>query len=767
MKKASTHPLLALCLALLASCAPSSSTGSAQLAVLLPRSGASSISRVTVTASAADMPSASVELASPPGTRSGSLGNLRAGANRSFLAQAFDASGKRLFEGSASGVSLSAGQTPLIAIALQEYNAPSASLSESPVIDSLVASSTSVPAGGTVSLQATAHGLHPEEPLTYAWSSSEGSFSPASEASTTWTAPASTGTHTLTVTVTDSGGMSSSASVDITVLSSEGQGTAQFTVSFNSTPSVASLTATASRMAVGQTTAVSVSATDLDGDSLAYAWSATCAGTWAEGTSSSARFTPSELPAGSCNNCELTVSVSDGRGGQNTGTLALCVGTTPVPQHFNPLVIGTYSSVPPWEILSEGQVLTYEVVGSDPEGSALSFSWTANTGTLGTAANTASSSRTTWTAPACVSEGAVATLTATLTNAFHLTATSSFAMKGLPTCRVSAWASTGALASARYNHTATALDNGQVLVSGGQGAPAAAEVYTPATGRWSSAGTMLSARYSHAAAPLADGTVLVMGGYNGAYLKTAELYSPTSGSWRATGAMISSRYLHTATRLNNGKVLVMGGYNGAYLKTAELYDPASRTWSATGAMTVARANHTATVLNNGKVLVTGGRSSSTTTHQTAELYDPATGIWSTTGAMTGARGYHTATLLPDGRVLVTGGNKGATTLTTAEVYDPGSGTWSSAGPLSAQRANHTATVLPGGKVLIVGGLNTQSGYLATSEVYDPGTGTWSSAGTMASARGYHTATRLPNGKLLVSGGYLNSTPLLAAELYTP
>ena len=46
-----------------------------------------------------------------------------------------------------------------------------------------------------------------------------------------------------------------------------------------------------------------------DGDALSYQWASSCAGTWSNANSSAATFIPSAIPAGSCNNCRLTVAV--------------------------------------------------------------------------------------------------------------------------------------------------------------------------------------------------------------------------------------------------------------------------------------------------------------------------------------------------------------------------------------------------------------------------------------------------------------------------
>ncbi len=754
--------LMLLSLALATVACQNEETGSAQFAVSMTQAlSAGSVTRVTVTSSGPSIPSITTELVKTGGVWSGVIGNIPAGSNREFRARAFNSGNVLLFEGTAPGVTISANQNTLVAITLQEMNPSPPFSNEAPIIQSVVATPTTVQTGGTASLQATVQDPNPGDSLSYAWTASAGSLSNPTHPSAAWAAPATPGFVTLTLTVSDSRGASSSVTLAVNVVNGSGEGSAVLDVRFNSWPVVSALSASATLLDVGQSTTLTATAADSDGDALAYQWASSCTGSWTNSTSSTAAFAPSALPSGACNNCQLTITVTDGRGGQTIGTVALCVASTTT-NRFPPTIAHSYQSS---LAAQPSQQLTFEVTASDPQNSSLTFSWSATTGTSGAAQNSANTSRIDWTAPACVSAAPLASITATVTNTHGLSTTRAFGVTGLPLC--SGWSPAGSMASVRYGHTATLLSNGKILMAGGTNGVylASAEVYDPGTGIGASTGSTASARYGHTATLLSNGKVLVAGGHSGSgILATAEVYDPGTGTWTSTGSMASTRYTHTATLLPNGKVLVSGGWNGSYLFSTEVYDPGTGTWTSTGSMASARRMHTATLLPNGRVLVSGGRNSNSNILASAEVYDPGTGTWTSTGSLASARYSHTATLLSNGKVLVAGGGD-SILLSSAEVYDPVTGTWASTGSMASTRWVHTATHLSNGKILVAGGMS--SGDLSSAEVYDPVTGTWASTGSMTSARYGHAATLLNNGNVLVSGGDNGSSILATAEVYTP
>jgi N-acetylneuraminic acid mutarotase len=336
------------------------------------------------------------------------------------------------------------------------------------------------------------------------------------------------------------------------------------------------------------------------------------------------------------------------------------------------------------------------------------------------------------------------------------------------------WILNGPLTLARYDHTATLLLDGKVLVVGGLGAngvaTATAELYNPATGTCVLTGPLTNARSRHTATLLPNGKVLVTGGVQGfTDLASSELYDPLSGTWTNTGPLNIGRFDHTANLLANGKVLVAGGGTSSATATAELYDPATGQWTLTPSMTTARTLHAATLLTNGLVLVTGGQQGSIfsiTYLSSAELYDPVSNIWRATASMLIPHESHIATMLPSGtsrvagKVLVAGGLSDGDAVASCELYDPAAESWSSTGGMTEARTGQTATVLPNGDVLVTGGQST-SGITNTSEIYltTALAGTWTKPTTMNTPRMGQTATILPSGKVVVIGGVAaNVTP---------
>jgi N-acetylneuraminic acid mutarotase len=322
--------------------------------------------------------------------------------------------------------------------------------------------------------------------------------------------------------------------------------------------------------------------------------------------------------------------------------------------------------------------------------------------------------------------------------------------------KTNSWKRTASMSTPRTNATATLLTTGDVLVAGGCCQPgnpyvglASAELYHPSTGSWSPTGSLNVARSGHTATLLQNGQVLVAGGAcNGAAygcdagsflvnLRSAELYDPATGAWTKTGPMTIGRELQTATLLPNGEVLIAGGFNScdddfcSDLTDAELYDPVTGNWLATASMSAAREQHTATLLPSGMVLVAGGLdeggfSGVASTLASAEIYNPIFGRWTPASAMNARRAGATATQLSGGWVLVTGGGTAS-----SEVYQPGPGVWVPVGSLSTTRTGQTATLLPDGDVLVAGGGGPDRQPLPTAEVYQTGPGPLVSLSTTA------------------------------------
>lgn len=235
-----------------------------------------------------------------------------------------------------------------------------------------------------------------------------------------------------------------------------------------------------------------------------------------------------------------------------------------------------------------------------------------------------------------------------------------------------AWSAAPSLAEPRARHTATLLADGRVLVVAGTicsppsppsvACPTnSAEIFDPAAnggaGGWSAAAPVGGARFDHLATRLANGRVLIAGGQDGVGFirSSSELFDPAVNpgplTWTDATPMSAGRTDFASALLADGRVLVAGGGTGNTVNvgSADVWDPAAGAWRATGSLITARRGHTLTALSStgcaprcGRVLLAGGIRRLPSDHLlSAELYDPAAvpsrptvAVYPTPGAVT-------------------------------------------------------------------------------------------------------------------------------------
>ncbi len=352
--------------------------------------------------------------------------------------------------------------------------------------------------------------------------------------------------------------------------------------------------------------------------------------------------------------------------------------------------------------------------------------------------------------------------------------------------RPDTWEPAGAT-TGRLVGTATTLDDGRVLVTGGEigqfGAAISSELFDPATGAWTPTGALNTPRAGQTSTLLGDGRVLIVGGGTGTALSSglasAEVYDPSSGRFTPTaGAPTAAHSFGVAAPLPDGRVLVAGGFaaDGTPTEATDIYDPATDAFTAGAPLGSARAEAVATVVAGGRVLVAGGTEDGDRPLASAEVYDAASDAWTpVANPLSDARLAAVAAPLPGGRALVAGGaGDGHVPLASADVYDPAANRFAPAAPMHTGRQLAIAAPLPGGRALVAGGatgIDTGSGIpiVPSAEIYDPATDTWTSAATLSTPRAGAAAAVLDDGDVLVAGGVANASggTVGSAERYVP
>lgn len=244
------------------------------------------------------------------------------------------------------------------------------------------------------------------------------------------------------------------------------------------------------------------------------------------------------------------------------------------------------------------------------------------------------------------------------------------------------WTTAAPMTLGRIGHTMSLLSDGRILVAGGTALgpggsgggqtirpDASAEIFNPKTGKWSGTNAMSTPRFEHTATLLSDGKVLIVGGQGPAdggrliALSSTELYDPAADGFVSSTALGEGRANHAAVLLADKTVLVMGGVGGPNadiaLASAELYDARSGSWTRISPIAMARTGHTATLLPDGKVLMAGGESAQRGSRRSlthGEIYDPQAHEWRSANEMKCPRSEQAAVLLGDSTVLVLAGD---------------------------------------------------------------------------------------------------------------
>jgi hypothetical protein len=333
------------------------------------------------------------------------------------------------------------------------------------------------------------------------------------------------------------------------------------------------------------------------------------------------------------------------------------------------------------------------------------------------------------------------------------------------------------MATAREGHAAVRLKDGRVLLMGGTVAfvgkcpmacmpppTASVEIYNPSTGKFSRYGLLAEPRSGGAALLLNDGRVLVSGGDN-EYVGSSviEIYDPAHGTSVVVKPPAAQQLpvYPTVVLLSDGRILVAGGSYDALKSSSTdtlIFDPASGAFSEGPVMAEPRVGAVATLLDDGRVLLVGGDyyvNYGGYATNSAELIDPSR-VSSRSKVVT-SQDWQTSTKLPDGRVLVMGRDQYQDDLAcrvpaASEVFDPRTDRFIPVGPMSTPRSGSAAIGIADGRVLVLGGVDCHLAAVGAVEAFDPDSGTFQVIATGFPALTGFSTTLLSDGRILVAGG---------------
>jgi hypothetical protein len=175
-------------------------------------------------------------------------------------------------------------------------------------------------------------------------------------------------------------------------------------VVINRAPRIASMLSSAGRVDGDVPVTLVTTASDPDGDKLAFLWTSTCPGTFDRTDAAEATFTTPALPEETAD-CAFNVVVSDGHGGDARGTLTLSAVRPKM--NVGPVLGPVAQST---DLAAADHVVVLHAAGC---GQSLTWTWTASAGTLSDQRDTEGGSDVAWRAPATPGTSCTITVTAT------------------------------------------------------------------------------------------------------------------------------------------------------------------------------------------------------------------------------------------------------------------------------------------------------------------------------------------------------------------
>jgi len=235
-------------------------------------------------------------------------------------------------------------------------------INEDPVIDSASISSDSVSVGATVLLSAEASD-NDNDSISYRWLDSSGQVL-GNSSNILWTTPETPGTYSIIVEVEDQNGGLDSNILSITVNA--------ISVDSNNVPFVSSLIADSDTIKANDTTSITLSVSDADGDPLSISWTNT--GGTIIGSDTLVNWISPNQPG----TYTVYVSISDGNGGSIVSDISFQIISAN--GNSNP-TIASFSANK--TAVPMGGKITLTVSAQDPDSDTLSYSWAAMGGVEG------------------------------------------------------------------------------------------------------------------------------------------------------------------------------------------------------------------------------------------------------------------------------------------------------------------------------------------------------------------------------------------------